>query len=60
MGTPQRCFLCYVTIDVVLIVLWVLASVQDISYVSVTVCFCVFLVNVLYGFISWGRMSTEQ
>jgi hypothetical protein len=44
----------------VLIVLWVPASVQDISYVSVTVCFCVFLVNDLYGFISWGRMSREQ
>ena len=52
--------LCYAANDVVLIVLWVLAAVQDVSYVSVTVCFCVFLVNDLYGFVSWGRMSREQ
>ena len=35
--------------DVVLIVLWVLASIHDIRYVSVVVCFVAFLVNDIYG-----------
>lgn len=39
--------------DVVLIILWVLASIQDISYVPVVVIFTIFLFNDLYGFLSW-------
>ncbi|MBQ2714473.1 MAG: nicotinamide mononucleotide transporter [Clostridia bacterium] len=50
----------YVANDVVLIVLWLLATIQDISYLSVTVCFTVFLVNDTYGFISWQRMERRQ
>lgn len=46
--------------DIVLIVLWVLASMEDISYVSVAVCFAVFLINDLYGFISWLKMGKKQ
>ena len=52
--------LAYGLNDIVLIVLWVLASLSDIGYVSVTVCFCVFLVNDLYGFVSWLRMAKRQ
>lgn len=52
--------LAYGANDVVLIVLWVLASIQDMHYVSVVVCFVVFLVNDLYGFISWRRMEKRQ
>ena len=50
----------YAANDVVLIVLWVLASLTDRSYISVTVCFAVFLINDLYGFISWRKMRTRQ
>ena len=50
----------YAANDVVLIVLWVLASMTDHSYVSVTVCFALFLVNDLYGFISWHKMRARQ
>ena len=50
----------YALNDIVLIVLWTLASFSDISYVSVTVCFLLFLVNDLYGFISWKRMQKRQ
>ncbi len=46
--------------DVVLIVLWVLASVEDKRYVSVVVCFAAFLVNDIYGFYSWKRMEKRQ
>ena len=52
--------LAYAANDVVLIVLWVLASLQDPAYVSVTVCFAVFLVNDLYGFLSWRKMRARQ
>ncbi len=52
--------LAYASNDIVLIVLWVLASFKDISYISVVICFVVFLVNDLYGFISWLRMMKRQ
>ena len=52
--------LCYAANDAVLIVLWVLASLADPSYLSVTVCFAVFLVNDLYSFVNWRRMEKRQ
>ncbi|MBE6810844.1 MAG: nicotinamide mononucleotide transporter [Ruminococcaceae bacterium] len=52
--------LVYAMNDVVLIVLWVLASFSDTSYVSTVVCFIIFLFNDLYGFISWKRMQRRQ
>lgn len=52
--------LAYALNDVVLIVLWVLATVSDRSYLSVVVCFVVFLVNDLYGFFNWRRMQRRQ
>ena len=52
--------LAYAVNDVVLIVLWSLAMLEDPSYVSVTVCFIVFLVNDLYSFINWRRMEKRQ
>ena len=32
----------------------------DASYVSVMICFVMFLANDLYGFISWRRMEKRQ
>ena len=52
--------LFYAANDIVLIVLWVLASITDLSYLSVVICFIVFLVNDLYGFINWKRMEKRQ
>ena len=52
--------LAYAANDVILIILWVLASVSDIHYISVAVCFIVFLFNDIYGFISWRRMMRRQ
>jgi len=52
--------LAYAANDVVLIVLWILASLKDISYLSVVVCFAAFLMNDIYGFISWRRMEKTQ
>ena len=52
--------LAYAANDVVLIVLWILAAKEDISYLSVIICFVMFLVNDLYGFVSWKRMERRQ
>ena len=52
--------LAYAANDVVLIVMWMLAAAEDISYLSVIICFLMFLVNDLYGFISWKRMEKRQ
>ncbi len=52
--------LAYAANDVVLIVLWIMASVYDIRYISVVVCFVAFLVNDIYGYISWQKMKVRQ
>ena len=52
--------LAYAANDVVLIVMWTMAAAEDISYLSVIICFVTFLVNDLYGFISWKRMEKRQ
>ena len=52
--------LAYASNDMVLIVLWILASIHDVRYVSVVVCFMAFLVNDVYGFVSWRRMEKRQ
>ena len=52
--------ICYSANDVILIVLWTLASFKDTSYISVVVCFIAFLFNDIYGFISWRRMEKRQ
>lgn len=52
--------LAYATNDIVLIALWILASVTDISYISVVICFIMFLINDLYGFINWRKMEKKQ
>lgn len=52
--------LAYAINDVVLIVLWIMASMTDISYLSVVICFIMFLANDIYGFINWTKMSKKQ
>ena len=44
----------------VLIILWLLAARSDKGYLSVVVCFAVFLVNDIYGFLNWRRMEKKQ
>ena len=52
--------LAYAANDVVLIILWILASVLDVRYISVVVCFVAFLFNDIYGFVSWKNMKIRQ
>lgn len=50
----------YALNDIVLIIMWVLAALNDISCISVVICFSVFLVNDIYGFINWQRLKRKQ
>ena len=61
--TFRRCpyfALAYAANDVILIILWILASASDIRYVSVVFCFIAFLFNDIYGYISWRIMQKRQ
>ncbi len=52
--------LAYAANDIVLIVLWILASLCDLRYISVVVCFVVFFANDIYGYINWQKMKLSQ
>ena len=52
--------LAYAANDIVLVILWCLAAAYDSSYVSVVMCFALFLINDVYGYISWRRMEQRQ
>ena len=52
--------LAYAANDVVLILLWALASVKDVSFTPMIACFLVFLLNDLYAFSSWNKREMEQ
>lgn len=46
--------------DIVLIILWTIASFENTDCVPVTVCFMMFLLNDMYGFYSWKKMQKRQ
>lgn len=46
--------------DIVLIVLWILASMENMAYLPMVACFIMFLFNDLYGFYNWRRMQKRQ
>lgn len=50
----------YALNDIVLIILWVMATLTDKAYLSVAICFMVFFVNDIYCFISWIKMKKRQ
>lgn len=52
--------LLYAFNDIVLIILWVWASITDLKYISVVVCFLMFLANDIYAFSSWRKIETRQ
>ena len=52
--------LAYAANDLVLIVLWVLAALFNTSNLSVVICFIMFLLNDIYGFINWSNMQKRQ
>lgn len=61
--TFRRCpyyALGYAANDIVLIILWVMATMENTTYLSVVVCFLAFLVNDLYAFINWLKIEQRQ
>ncbi len=52
--------LAYAANDIILIILWVMATRESISYLSVIVCFIAFLVNDIYGYTNWKKMQIRQ
>ena len=50
----------YAANDIVLIVLWLLAAISDLSYVPMIFCFVMFLFNDIYGFFNWRRIHKRQ
>lgn len=45
----------YASNDIILIVMWVLASIENPTYIPVVVNFVIFFFNDMYGFVSWKR-----
>lgn len=52
--------IAYAANDIVLIILWILASLSEIRYFSVVICFSLFFINDIYGFINWQRIKKRQ
>ncbi|WP_294341481.1 nicotinamide riboside transporter PnuC [uncultured Clostridium sp.] len=50
----------YAANDIVLIVLWVLATMGDKDYLPMIICFIIFLINDIYGYVSWRKMEKDQ
>lgn len=52
--------LAYAANDIILIILWILAALESTSYISVVVCFIMFLLSDIYAFVSWLKMEKRQ
>ena len=52
--------LAYAANDMILIVLWSLAALTDISYLSVITCFVLFFINDSYTYLNWTRIYKRQ
>lgn len=50
----------YAMNDVVLIILWTLATMSESRYFAVIVIFVIFLINDVYGFLSWKRREKKN
>ena len=46
--------------DVVLIIMWSMASYENIAYLPMVICFIVFFVTDAYGFVNWSIMNKRQ
>ncbi len=50
----------YAANDVVLIILWILATLSDFSYFPMIICFLMFFVNDMYAFVLWKMREKKQ
>ena len=52
--------IAYALNDVVLITLWVVKTIQNINYITVVICFIMFFVYDMLGFINWTKRMIAQ
>ncbi len=52
--------LAYAANDLVLIVLWILATKVQWNYFPMVLCFAMFFINDVYGFYNWKRLKNKQ
>ena len=52
--------LAYGANDIILIILWVMASLEDTAYLPMVMCFAMFLANDIYGFYNWQKRKKLQ
>ena len=52
--------IAYASNDVVLMVLWILASITNLSYIPMVACFFIFLLNDSYAYINWRKIEKRQ
>lgn len=52
--------IAYAANDVILIILWILATIEDIAYFPMIICFVMFFCNDIYGFYNWRKMKHKQ
>lgn len=52
--------IAYAFNDIILITLWTLATITNLTYLPMVICFIVFLVNDLYAFFNWKKLEKAQ
>lgn len=52
--------LWYALNDIVLIILWTFASMENPIYIPVVINFIIFLINDIYGFVNWKKRESTQ
>lgn len=52
--------IAYSANDLVLITMWILASIENPAYIPMIFCFLMFLANDIYGYINWKKLRQEQ
>lgn len=50
----------YAANDIVLIILWVMATMEELSYLPMVICFVMFFFNDIYGYYNWKKMRKRQ
>lgn len=50
----------YALNDIVLIIMWIMATLEDKGYLSTVICFAVFLINDIYILTNWLRLRKKQ
>ncbi|MCR5605869.1 MAG: nicotinamide riboside transporter PnuC [Treponema sp.] len=52
--------IAYSANDIVLIIMWIMASKENPGYIPMIFCFVIFLANDIYGYLNWKKIRAEQ